>query len=179
MTDWEQVNLRVSPERKQEWEQFVEEHPNANNLSHLIRLAVTREIQGREPSRQEQSSEVSTEVLEALTRIENGLDEVQTRVKALEREQMAASGMDYQQAAFAVLPTEPKGELIEGPNGPTRLDPPAQPPEYGMTVEDVADNLGVDNLDAVKDALDRLSDLTDQVRSSAGPAKMRYYWKRE
>jgi phage shock protein A len=38
------IQLRVSEQQKEAWEQYADEHPNCRSVSELIRLAVTREM---------------------------------------------------------------------------------------------------------------------------------------
>lgn len=38
------IQLRVSEEQKEAWEEYAESHPNTRSVSELIRLAVTREM---------------------------------------------------------------------------------------------------------------------------------------
>lgn len=50
MSDVDIVSLQVNSSQKEGWEEFVEEFGELQSLSHLIRLAVEKEINGDAPA---------------------------------------------------------------------------------------------------------------------------------
>lgn len=154
------VAFRVDDAVKEEWENAAE-RPEYDSLSHLIRLAVQREIADTEaPTATQEDSGVDTdgEVLESLSRLERITEEIQEEVEATARESRAEELYDLEQVLLEVLPTTEMGDLT-----PEQVD--VDDPEYdpeGMTPEDIAARIGADEGD-VSDTLNRLHENTGQV----------------
>lgn len=187
MTDWKTVTLRVSPETKEQWEEYAENHPEVGNLSHLIRLSVHREISENETagSQRETDTQQLGEVLEGVNQIKTALQDVQYRLDALERESRFTEGIDIQKAVFSALPTPPKGKTVDV-SGLDETDSQEmvidslQPHQWAATAADIADNLGIDDKTVVRNALLQLTEVTGQVRSvSGGKEGKTWWWKRE
>lgn len=168
MTEWENVNLRVAPERKDEWKQYVDDSPEAGNLSQLIRLAVTRHMQSEEPQQERRQPETSGEVLEALNGINNTLDDMEERLGALERESQQTGPMySLEKVAFDRLPVRPDEW------GTTPVE------KWGKTAEDIAREINAE-IDDVKEALERRSRKISLIQSAEGDVDdRRYYWRKE
>lgn len=75
--DYAQINFRINPERKEKWEDYVEESPEYRYVSQLIRLAVKQEIDGDNQS--SPSNAVPDGIDDQLDDIQEQLEEVVTR----------------------------------------------------------------------------------------------------
>lgn len=97
MPDTTQVNVKLPVAMKREWEDYVEETEEATSVSHLIRLAVQREIS--DESRGAADVELSSEKVDVdveldsvhtrLDQMENTLTEVRDTVTAMETGRIA------------------------------------------------------------------------------------------
>ncbi|WP_162147994.1 hypothetical protein [Halalkalicoccus jeotgali] len=170
MTEWEHVTLRIAPETKKEWESHIETNPNAENLSHLVRLSVHREIHRDNEKDAQTPRELQQigEVIEGINTLEDSLNGIESRLKAIEEERQITKGMRLQKQVLAVLPTPP------------HTDEPVQPNSWGQTAERLSARLGIDDTETVQQVLDQLSSVTKQVKSATGgkPPKT-YWWKTE
>lgn len=162
------VAFRLDESVKQEWEKAAES-PEYQSLSHLIRLAVQREIAGEESAPRTAEADtvqtVNSEVLESLNRLEKVTEDIQEEVKATAREQRAEELYDLEQVLLEVLPTAPE-TYQPGPKEP-------EPSSVGENPRDVAGRIGADTSN-VADALEELANKIGQVRSSQG-----HYWRAE
>jgi hypothetical protein len=165
-----QINFVVSSEQKSRWEEYVEENPNADNLSHLIRMSVESEInsESTETPTEEGISADSSEVLTALQRIENRIRDLDERLGVVERTTESEEDYDLQKAVYAVLPTAD----YEEKRGVSDMK---HPREFGVTVDAVASELGADEQN-VEEALENIYNFTSQVRK-AGSGEGIFYWK--
>lgn len=109
-----QVNVKLPLSQKRNWEQYVEGNEEATSLSHLIRLAVEREIGESQPSNQsgidpdEMDLTVDLEPVEQrLNQIENTLDRFIDVVEAIETEQIADED-EIEQIADEIYDTMPR-----------------------------------------------------------------------
>ena len=163
------VAFRIDESRKSEWESAAE-GPEYDSLSHLIRLAVEREI--AESGTASRNAPADTEgisdqeVLESLNRIERATEDIQEEVKAVGREEQAGRYYDLEQVLLEILPTAPSSYVPSSPEDP-------DPTEVGQKPRDVAGRIGADTSD-VEDALDSLDEKVGQVQSRSG-----YYWRNE
>lgn len=163
------VAFRIDESRKSEWE-IAAEGPEYDSLSHLIRLAVEREIaESGTASRNapaDTEGTVDQEVLESLSQIERVTEEIQEELKAVGREEQAGRYYDLEQVLLEILPSAPSSYVPSSPEDP-------DPPEVGQTPRDIAGKIGADTSD-VEEALDSLDEKVGQVQSMAG-----HYWRRE
>ena len=161
------VAFRLDESVKKEWEDAAE-GPEYQSLSHLIRLAVQREIAGEEsaPRTAEADTESATdsEVLESLNRLERDIGDIQDEMKAVSRESQSEKLFDLKQVLMEVLVTVPEDYQ------PNNEIPPSSLGEKPRTV---AGRIGADTSD-VTEALEELDDNVGQIRSHSG-----YYWRIE
>lgn len=155
-SDWEQVNIRLQPKRKKRWTSTVSESPTYENLTHLIRLSVEKELNDEhdtttQSSRSEDDSEVSGEILTTLNRIERSVDNMDDRLSAIEQESEAESDKLLRNAMFEILP--PESEL--------------DTKEDGMTIGDISKKLGVSR-EKVNETIEGLQ--TSQIQSKQLPS---------
>jgi antitoxin component of RelBE/YafQ-DinJ toxin-antitoxin module len=163
------VAFRIDESVKSDWEDAAE-NPEYNSLSHLIRLAVQREIAETESAPRTAQADTNTEdnaeVLESLNRLEKVTENIQEEVEAVAREEEAERNYDLEQVLLELLPTTP------GDYAPGGRDYP-DPQEVGQTPRDIAGRIGADTSD-VEDVLENLEGRVGQVRQSVG-----YYWRVE
>jgi hypothetical protein len=83
-----QINLRVTEETKEDWQQYVDENSEVNSVSALIRLSVKNEIEGREaePTVVE-SDNVSGERIEEIEQqyntLRNGIEDLSNQMNLI------------------------------------------------------------------------------------------------
>jgi Arc/MetJ-type ribon-helix-helix transcriptional regulator len=159
--------VKVPESMAEEWERYVEENPEADSISHLIRQSVELRLQGKYsgPQRVVEGSDDadSGEVLTALRQLQTGMNDLQERMNALERVGEAEASYDLQKAVFSFLPEERRSSKYA---------------DWAITCEELAQKLGANEGD-VQDTLDNLGDGTGQVASvSGGPDGETYWFKR-
>lgn len=150
------VAFRVDETVKQEWEEATE-GPEYNSLSHLIRLAVQREITETEAGETDTQAgvEADGEVLESLNRLEKTVEEIHEEMGAVGRESRADELYDLEQVVLEILPSyDPSIQDLQNPTD-TEIE--------SLSPEEVAARIGADEED-VSDALRHLSNNTGQVR---------------
>ena len=87
-SDRTQINITVNPERKERWEEYVNENNEASSLSHLIRLSVEREINRDESDGQAGEVDLSG-IDERFDGLESRLDDLSVEIRQLvEQEEM-------------------------------------------------------------------------------------------
>lgn len=182
MTDTKTVTLRVSPDQKEKWEEYVKEHPEAGNLSHLIRLSVHKEM-GSQPDSDDaqvpRKDERIGELIESVNQIQDTLNSMQTRMSTLEHDADILQDFDVRKAVLAVLPTPPKSAYVPDEEGKgSHVYADADFEEWAVTPDGIAQQLGADETD-VSDALDRLQELTNIVGRGTDGSGGVYYWRRE
>lgn len=159
--------VKVPSSKAEEWDSYVEDNPEVDSISHLIRLSVERELQGKyeEPQTLSDDSDdaASGEVLTALRQLQTGINDLEERMNALERVGEAEANYNLRKAVFSFLPEERRSSKYA---------------DWAITCEELAQKLGADE-PAVQDTLDNLADGTGQVASvSGGPDGETYWFKR-
>lgn len=175
MADRKQVNLVVAKSQKEDWEEYVNESDECNSLSHLIRLAVSREISEEEqsPTAEQPSVDVS-EFETQLDVIEARLDELSTDVQILIEGEETENLQELAGEIYDLLPEvkdedewlahvdqqwEKKEESSKGGDTMHEFDIYAS---Y-LSVTDIADRLDVTEYRARK-ALARVEDSFSRVK---------------
>ena len=192
MTDWEHITLKVEPNTKEEWKEYAEEHPEAGNLSHLIRLSVHNEMNaesGSDDAHVPNEDERIGELIESVNQMHDTLETMQTRLSTLEHDSEVTEGFDMQKAVLSFLPTPPESALVPNPDLPengeaedhdskgSHVYHDADFDEWAATPEEIAGHLGAEE-DDVKEALERLLRVTGLVQSESSENQT-YYWKKE
>ncbi|SFS56226.1 hypothetical protein [Halostagnicola kamekurae] len=181
MTDWEHITLKVEPDTKEEWKKYAEEHPEAGNLSHLIRLSVHNEMNTEselDDAHVPKEDERIGELIESVNQIHDTLDTVQARISTLEHDSEVTEGFDMQKAVLSFLPTPPESALVPNPDSTgSHVYNDADFDEWAATPEGISEQLGSNEAD-VRDALQRLESVTGLVDSKSSDSQI-YYWKKE
>jgi antitoxin component of RelBE/YafQ-DinJ toxin-antitoxin module len=167
------VAFRIDESVKEEWEEAAD-GPEYDSLSHLIRLAVQKEISGEGARTDAQGggeAEADAEVLQTLNRLERAVSDVQDEVETMGRESEAGELYDLEQVLLEVLPSGDVDLTADDPANLLDTEPVAP--------QEVAARIGADEQD-VSDALNRLADNTGQVRRSDTALEDEpSYWKVE
>lgn len=188
MGDKTTKTVKVPESKAEEWEAYVEDNAEVDSISHLIRLSVQKEISGAYDVDTRRSDGDSTgangEILTHLRKIETAIDDVETRVAAVEGVKSAEANYDIQKATFNTLPEPPDSEVFEVPESGASKDSSEQhtaqkhPSDFAVTSDEIARQLGAETED-VEEALTHLRETTGQVRRvSGGPENRTYYWRK-
>jgi len=181
--------VKVPESIAEDWDDYIDENAHVDSISHLIRLSVQRERNGRYNQPQTRSDDASDdassgEVLTTLRQIQTGIDDLEERMSALERVEEAEANYDLKKATFSTLPEPPEGEVVEVPEPGASKDSIEQhiaqkyPPDFAVTSDEIARQLGAETAD-VEEALSHLRDTTGQVRRVSGGSENRtYYWRK-
>lgn len=181
--EWTQLNVRLDPKTKAEWKESTGQGPEYEyrNVSQLVRQAVTAELRGRDTvdtggHGTDVAPILDDEVLPTLKRIESRLEELDARVRAVERDaETEGPEYDLQRVVLQLLPSYPANEItIEG--GRIRDEIRVEVLESTTTAEALAQRIGADAGD-VRDALDTQAEATAHVRRQHVEGDERY-WKR-
>lgn len=164
------VALRIAESVKNEWEAAAE-GPEYDTLSHLIRLAVQREIAGDckpQAAQEDEGSDSTGEVLQQLSQIERSIAELQETTDIVREDIQAEAASDLEQVLFEVLPT-------------ASMDVEAALEDYDIeqnadTPQEVAKRIGADAT-TVTDVLKRLEANTAAIRSVSNRAGETFYWR--
>ncbi|AGN01145.1 hypothetical protein L593_05980 [Salinarchaeum sp. Harcht-Bsk1] len=168
--------VKVPDSRAEKWDEYVQENPEVDSISHLIRLAVQREIDNDRPSAQPVADPTedtsSGEILTAVQGIQTAVSDLEERMSALEEVEKAEASYDLQKAIYAVLPEDPDcviDDEIPGPENVEEADP--------ITAREIAQLLGADYPE-VEGTIDGMVEATAEVQRSDVNHDGRYYWKR-
>jgi len=159
--------VKVPSLRAEEWDSYVEDNAEVDSISHLIRLSVERELQGRyeEPqmSSEHSGNAASGEVLTVLRQLQTGINDLEERMNALETVGEAEANYNLRKAVFSFLPEERSSMEFE---------------EWAIKCEELAQKLGADEQD-VQDTLRNLEEELGQVVSvTGGPDSETRWFKR-
>lgn|GEM_PF-2003082 len=172
--------VKVSEDKAEKWENYVAENPEADSISHLIRMSVQKEINGEYDFDQrreavEEGGANSGEVLTRLQQIQTALDNLDQRVSGIESLETAEASYDLKKAVWELLPEEPE-EVVDD-------EIPAVWAEEGLdkldvvTPQEIARRLGAD-VDDVEEVLDDLAENTGQVQRSDKNHDGNHYWRK-
>jgi len=159
--------VKLPESKAKEWDDYKDENEAIDSISHLIRLSVERQMQGKynqpeAPSGNSDAAE-SGEVLTALRKIQTSVEGLEERLSAIEEVNEAEANYDLRKAVYSFLPEE------------------RDSPEYdtwATTAEEVARKLGAE-VDDVENTLEGLEEGTGQVASvTGGPDGETYWFKR-
>lgn len=156
MPETTQVNVKLPVPMKRDWEDYVEESEEATSISHLVRLAVQREINDEarpaevEVAAEDVELEVDIEGVERrLDEMEETLAEVRDTVSAMETGQLADEDQieDIANRVYDTLPRRKAQRMEDGPKlTPRELahelvdDAVTYMEERNRTVEDLAED---------------------------------------
>jgi len=80
--------VKVSEDAASDWEDYVDENPEVDSVSHLIRLAVQKEISGEydleqrvEVSQSNENDAANGEVLTRLRKLQTGISDIEERMQ--------------------------------------------------------------------------------------------------
>lgn len=163
------IAFRVSDGQKSKWEGFAQENEEYNNLSHLIRVAVSHEMSDQYGPLEERSGGNSADVnkvLSAVSKIESQVEDFESQINDATQYLYASEGPNF---GFTLRVWQQLPECV----GPTDNCVKA-----GKSVAEITDDLGISNTGKVKLALKTLQHETDFVQSHDNGEKT-VYWRTE
>lgn len=113
MGEKKQINIRIDESKKEDWCEYADESAESTSLSHLMRLAVEREIAGNYSH--EANKDVDVDLSPVLSRIEeldNTVSTMAAQMDALETGQFADSA-EIDEMADRLYDTIPRREVGE------------------------------------------------------------------
>lgn len=143
MNDRKRVNLTVSPEQKEKWDDAVEENAEYNSLSDLIRQSVAHELAddaveatSTKGAQSEGSAEEVAEVKERLERLEASFNELQDAMNTVVEEVTSDAITELRNRLFEELPApsengKSESEIVEA------ID--ASPAKVRKVLDDIAE----------------------------------------
>ena len=100
--------VKVPQSKAEEWDEYIEETPEVDSVSHLIRLSVQHEMSGHHDEPQtastESSAAPSAEVMATLRDIKQSIEGIDERLSAIERVDEAESSFSLKRAIYSFLP---------------------------------------------------------------------------
>ena len=168
--------VKLPESKAEEWDTYAEENEAVDSISHLIRLSVERQMQGKynqpeAPSGNSDAAE-SGEVLTVLRKIQTGVEDLEERLDAIEEVNEAEANFDLQKAIWELLPEEPNAVVDN------EIPLPEKPENTSaITAEELAGKLGAEQT-VVRDTLDELVESTGQVQRSDVNHNGRHYWRK-
>jgi hypothetical protein len=117
-----QINIRVDQERKDRWKEAATESPEYDGLTHLIRLAVEKELSvdesgdsgASQASADAASSDMMREVKGNTERIDNGISDVKARLRQIEERVGAQADFSLRAAVRETVPKDEENWLTAG-----------------------------------------------------------------
>lgn len=162
MSETTTVAFRISESVKQEWDEAAESNEQYNSVSHLIRLAVQKELRVKNGSQSDPKTASDPEVLESLNRLETAVEDIQSDLDAIGREAKSDELYSLEQVLLEVLPT------YDPDVDPFGADPRTTDMEALLeeipTAHEIAGRIGADTSD-VRDAVKRLAENTSRVNT--------------
>lgn len=166
--------VKVPESMAEEWDTYVEENPEVDSVSHLIRLSVQYKItedyelgsrrKTTEGAQESESTGVSSEVLSILRSIKSDVGHIDERLTILEKAESVKSSYDVMRDAYDALPTPPKSEIVpDGEGTGSHLYEDTDYQEWAITPREIAREQGYDEAE-VRDALESLADTTGEVK---------------
>ena len=108
-----QVNIRIDEAKKQDWCEYAEESAEYTSLSHLMRLAVEREIAGNHSPDSGQDADVDlSPVLSRIEELDDTVSTMAAQMDALETGQFADSEQidEMTDRLYDIIPRREVGE---------------------------------------------------------------------
>lgn len=160
--------VKVPESMAEEWDSYLEDNPEVDSISHLIRLSVQRQLQeGFEQSKQVSTGSddnVSGQTLTMLRRLQTSINDLHEEVDSIRNINESEATYDLQRALFSLLPEGPKSMKYN---------------RWALTCEELANKLGAEE-QAVQESLNDLEEVTGEVRSVfGGPDDETYWFKQE
>jgi SPX domain protein involved in polyphosphate accumulation len=88
--DWSHVHVKLDPEMKDNWEEYVEQDKELSTVSALVRTSVQKEIDGD----YDDAEAKYDEVIESLTNVETQVNQVSTTLQMLRTENVEQTEME-------------------------------------------------------------------------------------
>lgn len=170
MTDRAQISLKVDPDTKAEWQEEAENNPDYSSLTHLIRRAVDREINGETNGKQSNGSSPGGKEIdrlnETLQNFREDMGELRGEIREMKGEmRRVVPDTDARMDIYGELP------LIEvsdyDPHDPQ--DTPTDLLERGVTVEELSERLPAYDKQTIRNHLRDMAEDTGQIGTAWVP----------
>ena len=158
------VNLQVDDGQRERWKAYADDSPEHDSLSQLIRFAVEREIGSSNTTQGNDglgdgASEQLAELREENRQLRAKIDGLAESVERID-DRLAEPSGEIRELASDIFEVLPARDLVVDEQGNPRLShgfglPDDQNKVYDGTPEAVAENMGIDNYQALR-ALDLL-----------------------
>jgi hypothetical protein len=178
-----QLNMRIDENRKEEWEKFIEDSPEYETVSALVRASVAREMSSGGNSG-ENSGTGMGRLNDRLTDIESDIEDLERSMSAIEGKLGRVLDVIEQDQAVADIAPEVFAQMPEFDSKQDAFDTYRNPPSAASTGE-VVENYGTVewlvegtgfSTQQVEQALDKLQRETARVRTVSVEGETRY-WK--
>jgi len=90
----ERITIIVEDEQRDRWEQYIDEQSDANNMSHLLRMAVEDYISDEEDNGELESEQIDN-VEEDVERLRTEVKQVQDTLQVIKGNQMNEDDLYY------------------------------------------------------------------------------------
>ena len=115
MPERDQINLKLHPDQKQKWENYIENDSRIDSMSQLIRGAVEDKINTDEPTGTSDISEESlSEILEAINNVEASVENIADDIQGLDADLARQPDFnELKERVFERMPELPQGMAPE------------------------------------------------------------------
>jgi hypothetical protein len=175
MGDKKVKTVKVPEAQAEKWENYADETPEVDSVSHLIRLSVQKEISGeydvekrRGGGSDGESAGASGEILTHLRQIQTAIGDVEERVSALEETESAEASYSLQKAIYAVLSES------RAPKGMAEED--YRTHDDVLSARELAQKLDAD-VGEVDDTLERMDSDSDLINVEKAESGQIYAWR--
>lgn len=122
----ERINLVVSPQKKEKWDEYADEHNEYSSTSDLIRTSVAREMAGQSTADGLETDELElkiAKVVDGVDELNARLENVENRLRSIENEATRDPDVDRLTGeVFNALPDERPGSREWSEEGQKRYD---------------------------------------------------------
>jgi hypothetical protein len=138
MPEQSRINLLVEGDRKARWQEAVETNPEYDNLSHLIRSSVERELStdtesGHAPAAE--PGESTGELRSSIEDLRGELEGVATDLERLRDDVDTGTAVDLQRTLLQIIPEEGSTDIPEDREGLTAGEIAGK---IGVNAEDIS-----------------------------------------
>lgn len=184
MAEKEQINMRVDPDRKERWEQYVEENRVNGGMTGLIRTAVKNYIESDQSQSANPSSvAIPDDLTSELSEIKNTLNEVQFTVERtdesvgfLEQEIVGSDERPFSDRLIrAIPPARPHSEKWEQDRERLKDQREGEPIVWEGTLDAFAEQLDADR-ETIKASLEAMVNQQDPFIETGTVNELRRYW---
>jgi hypothetical protein len=162
MPDRTQINLRVDPQQKGEWVEYVENNAEVNSLAQLVRIGVSQYINDGGSGIEGDVTVDTGDMEQSLTRLENKIETLTDDVQVVKSE---VTGIG-----------SPVPSLFPDPNDVFEAIPSGNGPEDGITPQTLDEKFP--DMDGIPEVATKLERNMSVVKKTP-PGQRTKYWKED